>query len=150
MPDYLSRNIRGATAPEHVFHLFLAFLHDSGKLDDPNVRPADVASALRATYASLEQFARAPVPLDVIVTNGRCLLASREGAPMWVYFAKGLPPDAPEADRRPRGERGEHTRVFLVVAGGESTPAGPAWEELPTGSLLTLSRDFDRQVTNLK
>jgi predicted glutamine amidotransferase len=150
MPEFLQRNIRGATAPEHIFHLFLAFLHDGGKLDDPNVRPGDVAGALRATYAALAQFATTPAPLDVIVTNGRCLLAARQGAPMWVYFAKGLPPDAPEADRRPRGERGEHTRVFLVVAGHDASPTGPAWEELPTGSILTLSRDFERQVTPLK
>ena len=102
LPDFLARNIRGTTAAEHVFHLFLAFLHDGGKLDDPNVRPGDVAGALRATYASLASSGTAP-PLDVIATNGRCLLAARQGAPMWSYFAKGLPPEAPSKGAPSKG-----------------------------------------------
>ena len=149
MPDFLARNVRGTSAPEMTFHLFLAFLHDSGKLDDPNVRPGDVAAALRATYASLQQFVGEDPGIDVIVTNGRSLLAARSGAPMWVYFAKGMPPEAAEAERRPRTERGEHTRVYLVAAGPGTAPDGPAWEELPKGHVLTLSRDFERQIIPL-
>src|SRR5437868_4387558 len=39
IPDFLRRNIRGKSASEHIFHLFLAFLHDAGILDAPSPAP---------------------------------------------------------------------------------------------------------------
>src|SRR5262249_25554195 len=42
VPDFLRRNIRGQDPAEILFHLFLSFLHDANRLDDPNVKPNDV------------------------------------------------------------------------------------------------------------
>ena len=41
-PDFLRRNIRGRSPSEHLFHLFLAFLHDAGILDQATPSPAVV------------------------------------------------------------------------------------------------------------
>jgi len=48
IPDFLQRNIRGQTESEHLMHLFLAFMFDGGKLDDPNLPALDAAAALWA------------------------------------------------------------------------------------------------------
>ena len=46
VPDFLRRNIRGTSASEHVFHLFLAYLHDAGLLDVASPDPAEIKIAL--------------------------------------------------------------------------------------------------------
>jgi glutamine amidotransferase len=51
-PAFLRRNIRGLSASEHFFHLFLAFLHDAGILDQPTPPPTAVHAALRNSCRS--------------------------------------------------------------------------------------------------
>ncbi len=50
VPAFLRRNIRGKSPSEHVFHLFLAFLHDAGILDAPSP-VADGSSTRRSATA---------------------------------------------------------------------------------------------------
>src|SRR5215467_5675907 len=94
VPDFLRRNIRGTTDSEHLFHLFLAFLHDGGKLEDPNISTEEARAAMRATVAFVERLAggagRGKSELNVIVTNGRILLAVRHGRPMSLFRTHGI------------------------------------------------------------
>jgi glutamine amidotransferase len=147
VPDFLRRSIRGQTESEHLFHLFLAFLHDQGKLDEPEPRLADAASALRATLALVEQLAAqqraTPQGLNVVVTNGRFMLAARKGPPM---FWKRVHTDAPM--KEPRSGQGSIDRQVLILSeprGG--APAG--FEEIPDGHLAEVSRDFRTGITPL-
>ena len=55
VPDFLRRNIRGKSPSEHIFHLFLAFLHDAGILDAASPAPAAVQRALRHSLAFLDR-----------------------------------------------------------------------------------------------
>ena len=72
VPDFLRRNIRGQDPAEGLFYLFLSFLHDSNRMDDPNIKVADVASALRSAVAIADQKAieagAAPAPANLVAT----------------------------------------------------------------------------------
>ena len=54
-PSFLRRNIRGVSMSEHFFHLFLAFLHDAGLLDQPTPPPTAVHVALRNSLAFVDR-----------------------------------------------------------------------------------------------
>src|SRR5262245_4891506 len=94
IPDFLRRNLRGETDSEHLFHLFLAFLHDAGKLDDPQISIADAVSAIRATSAMVDrlvsQAGGTPGATNMIAANGRVMLAMRRGRPMHLYQQHGV------------------------------------------------------------
>ena len=53
LPQFLQRNLRGDTDSELLFHVFLSFLHDAGKLDQHIVAPRDVFPALKSSLALL-------------------------------------------------------------------------------------------------
>ena len=85
VPDFLRRNIRGKSPSEHIFHLFLAFLHDAGILDAASPPPAAVQRALRHSLAFLDRLlsggsdghpSSEPTSLALVATNGRCLVAT--------------------------------------------------------------------------
>ena len=64
VPDFLRRNIRGRSASEHIFHLFLAFLHDAGLLETLATDPVPVGRALRESIAFVDRLlAAAGAPL---------------------------------------------------------------------------------------
>jgi glutamine amidotransferase len=158
VPDFLRRNIRGHSDSEHAFHLFLAFLHDSGKLDDPNVRATDVASALAGTIATIDRLlgGAAPSAVNFVVTNGRSMLAVRRGRPMWARKTEGIV-DCPvcresttdwRADRDRRRVTHEHLRSVLVASEPEKTEG--AWEEVPESSVFAIGRDLTTSVLPLK
>jgi predicted glutamine amidotransferase len=147
VPDFLRRSIRGQTESETLFYLVLAFLHDAGKLDEQEPRPADAEAALRAMLAMTEQVAKqkgaAVHGLDCMLTNGRFLLAARKGPPM---YWKRVHTDVPV--KEPRNGPGSLERLVMVLSepkGGK--PEG--FEEIPDGSLVTVSRDFLTSVAPL-
>jgi glutamine amidotransferase len=83
VPEFLRGDIRGETDSEVVFHIFLSFLHDAGRLNDGNADAASVGSALRSTLQVVDQMSaetgNAPASLNTIVTNGDFLVAVRRG-----------------------------------------------------------------------
>jgi glutamine amidotransferase len=161
VPDFLRRNIRGETDSEQLFHLYLAFLHDAGKLDDPQIGVTDAVSALRATSAMLDrlvaQAGGTPGPLNVIVANGRVMLAMRRGRPMHLYQQHGVhdcricrmsvTEDGAFKDRR--RIRHEHLRSVLVAS--EPKKIGEhGWHEVPEASIVAISRDLSTQIQPLR
>src|SRR5580693_7531090 len=46
VPEFLRGGIRGETDAEILFHVYLSFLHDAGRLNDMVVEPAAVREAL--------------------------------------------------------------------------------------------------------
>ncbi len=79
-PAFLRRNIRGKASSEHLFHLFLAFLHDAGILDQPTPAPAAVHAALRNSLTLVDgllaEVEAAPLQIALAATNGRCFVAT--------------------------------------------------------------------------
>jgi glutamine amidotransferase len=161
VPDFLRRNIRGETDSEHLFHLFLAFLHDAGKLDDAQISLADAASALRATNAMLDRLLGAaganPAVMNVVMANGRIMLAMRRGRPMYLRQQNGIQ-DCPVcrttvtqdgAPRDRRRVRHEHLRSVLIAS--EPRQVGEqGWQEVPEASIVAVSRDLSAQVQPLR
>lgn len=160
IPDFLRRNIRGESDSEHVFHLFLAFLHDEGKLDDPTIGVSDVANAVRATVAMLNSLVVSAggevSALNLVVTNGRVLVAVRRGKPMWMRRVAGMQDCAicreAHMATEPSSERMRfaHDVLRFVLIVSEPTKIGPeGWEEVPEATVVGVSRDLTTTVQPL-
>jgi len=156
VPDFLRRNVRGETDSEHFFHLFLAFLHDAGRLEDPGVGVTAAMDALRTSLGLLDRLV-AEVggersTMNAVATNGRILLALRRGPAMRYLRLEGLrdceicriPPE--RSDRSPRPVDHEALRYAMVAS---DVSDRPGWTELPDGSVLGLRRDLQAVVNPL-
>lgn len=163
IPDFLRRNLRGQTDSEHLFHLFLSFLHDAGKLDDPLTTSAEAARALSSAIALCERLcaeAGAPPPdFDIAATNGRILIADRRGAPLRLYRVNGIH-DCPvcreksgAVERDGRGMRvrpvdHDHLRAVVLVADAQGA-VEPPWEEIAERQVVTVSHELEVVVRPL-
>ncbi len=155
VPDFLRRNIRGQGIAEELFHVFLSFLHDANKLDDPNIALADAGSALASTVALTERMTDGPIAANTIATNGRVLLAARSGRPLLVRQTNGIvdcrvcrdaSPDESKRERRRTSH--EHVRAVLIVSEPDKLP-DVGFEEVPDRSLLGVNRDLSKTLLPL-
>jgi glutamine amidotransferase len=148
VPDFLRRNIRGQTDSEHLFHVMLAFLHDAGKLDDINVTTAQVRDAVRGALALIEKAAGKQaadgMECALALTNGRILLATRHGGPVYLQKRSSLHDCAVCREPAPRDKRvdHEHLRSVLIVADVEPPPSDLKFTEVPDRSLVAVSHDL--------
>lgn len=160
VPDFLRRNIRGQDPAETLFHLFLSYLHESNRLDDPNVKAADVANALGNALGIADSAAVAagaqPAPANVIATNGRILLAARNGLPMWVRQVNGIhdcavcaAASAEDAKRERKRTAHEHVKAVLVVSEPTHIP-DVGFEEVPDKTILSVNRELEKSAFPLK
>lgn len=144
IPEYLRRNIKGRTAAELTFHVFLAMLHDEGNIDDPNLPPAAsrraLAATLRLVAAELARAGKVSTALgNVAVTNGRSMVVAHLDEPLrlrrlWVTGE--------------RGERDESFRGFLLVSGGDGE-VKDGFEDVPADRAVLISRDLQLAFADL-
>jgi glutamine amidotransferase len=155
VPDFLRRNIRGQTVAEELFHVFLSFLHDASKLDDPNIALGDAGGALASTIKLADKLIGMKSAANTIATNGRVLLAARSGRTMYVRQTNGIvdchvcrdaAPDEARRDRRRTSH--EHVRAVLVVSEPDKLP-DVGFEEVPDGNTLAVSRDLAKTLLPL-
>jgi glutamine amidotransferase len=141
IPQFMRRNIAGATPAEHVFHLFLALLHETGGLDDPHLPTALARRALRDTVATVTGLTmRAGGPAftgNLLVTNSRSMFAVRFGRPIHVRRFKGV--------GQPKS--GKDFRAVLIVS--DARDAGEGFEAIPDRSMLTVTRDLQTDIVEL-
>ena len=142
IPGFLARNIAGKTSAEHVFHVLLGLLYDSGSLDDPNVGLDHVRRALRDTlalvYSVMTEAGSTRGPGNIVATNGRAMFAVRLDHPIVVRGFK--PPD-------PR--RGDHKHFRAVLAMSSDAPPAEGFEAIPPNSVLTISRELQTEIHSL-
>ncbi len=157
LPDFLRRNIMGDTDSEHAFMWFLKLLKDDALLDDLDADARAVGRALARTARQLETWSREageqrPSRLNLVVTNGRVLAATRKGGPLFYALLEGIVPcpldgitvDTPESDPRVR----PHRRVKAVCfASRLLAPNG--FIEVPDGNVVSVSRSLQVTVTPL-
>ncbi len=118
--------IGGSTDSEHLFALFLNFLHDQ------TVTLETIVGALRATIDQMARWAATldiRVALNLAVTNGECVVASRfsnKGPAPSLYYAKdtGIFPQA-------------------GVIASEQLWAGEAWTAVPEKSILAYDASLE-------
>ena len=101
IPSFLRRNMMGKTASEHVFHLLLAMLNDGGRMEHPNLTVSEATDALRGAlalmFSQLTKLGVTALPGNLIVTNGRFMLAARLAGPLFVrQYREPLDPKRPE------------------------------------------------------
>lgn len=157
VPDFLRRNIRGTSPSEHLFHLFLAYLHDAGILELPSPNPRQVKVALDATLSFVRRLiddaaaagagpAGAPaIRLALAATNGRSLVATALAHAMQFLVIDGIS-DCQVCRGRTNpdgvGRRISHEglRAAIIEADVE-TPGRPSWRPLADGSALIIGAD---------
>jgi predicted glutamine amidotransferase len=158
VPDFLRRNIRGQNDSEHMFHVFLSFLHDGGKLDDSNIRVNEAAGALGASVAlsrSLVEAVGGQVDgVSAVTTNGRMMIALRTTGRMWVRQVNGIPScpvcrEKPELRVDKRRTVHEHVRATIILSDVDK-PNTEGWEEVPPHSVVGISRDLNRTIVPIR
>lgn len=104
LPRFLQRAVRGDTDSELLFHLFLSFLHDAGRLDSLVVPAEECCAALDSSLALLDRMgADEGLPasqLNILVANHDYLVAARRGRPMAYRFLAGRADFEPLYDER--------------------------------------------------
>lgn len=155
LPDFLRRNITGDTDSEHAFMVFMDQLRQEGHLDDLDLDPRAAGRALARTVRQIEAWAREagegrPSRLVFVATDGRVLVATRRGGPLFYALFEGIVPcgldgieaDAPESDPRVR----PHRQVKAVCfANRLTTPNG--FIEVPEGSVIAVGRSLSVSVS---
>lgn len=159
VPEFLRSSIRGETDAEILFHTFLSFLHDAGRLNDALTEPARVRDALTSSISVVDAMAAevggSPGRINVIVTDGETVYVVHRGAPMSCrVFAGKADADALIGDdltlRRKTPELSQ--MHFTLVASdfdgdGGATSAGPShWKEIPERAIVTLVRGQEPHI----
>jgi predicted glutamine amidotransferase len=151
VPDFLRGNIHGDTDAELVFHVFLSFLHDAGKIGDETIDGAAVGAAMRASFAVIDGMAAEvdaePGRVNVVVTNGETLVAvhrnDAEAARMYVRELSGKM-DADMVigdDAQLRRKAPELARMhFTLIASDLDEEVRGRWKAVPPASVVTATR----------
>jgi glutamine amidotransferase len=150
-PAFLRRNVRGRSPSEHLFHLFLAFLHDAGTLDQPTPAPTAVHAALRNSLAFVDRLLAGvgarPLAIALTATNGRCFVAADHGHPLRYLQVEGISdcPVCQAADDRANGRgarRVQHEALRAVVVEADRAVASrPGWTDVPDRAALIAGPD---------
>jgi predicted glutamine amidotransferase len=148
VPDFLRRNIRGRSPSEHIFHLFLAFLHDAGLLEAASPQPEAVQRALHESVTFVDRLlaaaGAASTRLALVATNGRCLVAEAHGHPIQFLDITGIA-DCPVCRGKSHGiddRRIAHEALrAVVVEANAETPGRAGWATVPEGGALIVGAD---------
>lgn len=157
LPDFLRRNVAGDTDSEHAFMFFLKLLKDEGRLDDLDLDAQTAGRALARTVKQLEAWCRdvgeqKQSRLCFVATNGRVMVATRRGGPLFYALLEGIVPcaldeigvDTPESNPRVRPHRRAKAVCF---ASRLAAPNG--FIEVPEGSTVAVSRTLQVTVSSL-
>lgn len=141
IPDFIKRNIRGQTESELLFHLFLAFLNDTGKLDDQRIPGQTVARTLSLSLAYLDRLVGKDWPYCAIASCGDVVVAKQRETPLYLarhsaYLNVGMGPDDKPLSY-------PHLRGALLLGGGEP---GEGWERVNDGSVLIADRHLNIEL----
>jgi glutamine amidotransferase len=158
VPEFLRSGIRGDTDAEVVFHVFLSFLHDAGRLSDGLVEATLIREALRSSLAVVDgmtaEVGVEAAKLNLMVSNGDQLIAvHRSDAAMRVRALAGKS-DADMVigeDPQLRRKIPELSRMHFSLAASDFDDAPPngRWKAVPDCAIVTMSRDEDPRVEAL-
>jgi glutamine amidotransferase len=151
LPQFLQRSVRGDTDSELLFHLFLSFLYDAGKLDHPMVSVDDVFPALKSSLGLLDRItkeANAPeAKLNILVATPDYLIAVHRGSPMAYRVLKGREDFEPlfsdQGGERLRMPDLEPCRLAAVGSDFDEDRIPTDWIEVPDGAMIAFTRTDD-------
>ncbi len=158
VPDFLRSGIRGDTDAEVLFHIFLSFLHDAGRLSDGPVEASLIAEALRSSLAVVDgmtsEGGAAAAKINLMVSEGDKLVAVHRGDTamrLRVFSGKGdadaVIGDDPQLRRKiPEVAR---THFTLCASDFDDAPPNGRWKAVPDCAIVTMSRDEDPRIETL-
>jgi predicted glutamine amidotransferase len=155
VPEFLRGSIRGDTDAEVVFHVFLSFLHDAGRLNEGQVEPEQLREALRSSLAVVDgmtaEVGGEPGELNLMVSNGDVVVAvHRSDREMRLRVLSGKA-DADLVigdDPQLRRKIPELGRMHFALAASDFDEAPPngRWKAVPACAIVTMLRDEDPHV----
>ena len=162
IPVYIRKNLVSGSAEEIFFHLFLAFMHSSGKLglDQPPVR--DVYHALNGAASLIRDLSEVVPGNDgdpdprflAMLSNGRQVFALNSGRPLWFLHQVGIPRcSACEARNRDLSISDnpvphELARYALLT---DMQPADEdRWHRIPFDSVLLVRENLDYELLGVE
>jgi len=158
VPDFLRGDVRGETDAEMMFHVYLSFLHDGGRLNDGVVEEALAREALRSSLAVVDgmtaEVGGEAGKLNLMVSNGEYIVAvHRSDAPMRLRLFNGRA-DADlliGEDTQLRRKIPEVNQVHFSLAASDfdETPPNGRWKSVPERAIVTMSRDDDPRIEAL-
>ncbi len=148
LPEFLQRSLRGDTDSELIFHLFLSFLHDAGKLDHPVVGVDDVFPALKSSLSLLDRIAKdggqEPSPINILLATPDYIVAANRGTPMAYRTLAGREDFEPLFDGEGIGKMRmpdlEPCRLSAVASDFENDEVPGDWTALAPGSMIAITR----------
>lgn len=152
LPDYLQRVLKGPSVEEAGFVTFLAELRSLGRMDDPDLEAPLAAQLLGRTAAHVEKASGQAhrVPLAMVATNGRLLVATSRGGQSLSY--RLLEGDGACARCELTGEEKaatplvrDHRRRRSVLIANEPLRA-EGWQTIPDGRSLAVGRSLELQL----
>ena len=155
VPDFLRSGIRGDTDAEVLFHVFLSFLHDAGRLNDGQVEPSLVREALRSSLAVVDgmtaEVGAGAARLNLLVSDGDQLVAvHRSDAAMRlrVLSGKGDADLVMGDDPQLRRKIPELSRMHFSLCASDFDEAPPngRWKAVPENAIVTMARDDDPRI----
>ncbi len=157
VPEFLRAGIRGDSDAEILFHVFLSFLHDAGKLNDAVVDRGVVREALRGSLSLVDTISAevggGSAEVNVVVSNGDLITAAHRRHKMAVRELRGR--DDAEAiigdDLQLRRRTPELSQVhFVLVASDFDEDTVPSrWNEVKDRAMVTLSRGESPKIEPL-
>ena len=158
VPDFLRGDIRGETDAEVMFHVFLSFLHDAGRLGDGAVDAKLVREALRSCLAVVDgmtaEVGGEAAQLNLMVASGDQLVAvHRSDAPMRLRTFHGkvdaelVMGDDPQL-RRKIPEIGR-SHFSLAASDFDGEPPNGRWKAVTERAIVTMSRDDEPRIEAL-
>jgi glutamine amidotransferase len=157
VPEFLRGGVRGETDAEIVFHVFLSFLHDAGRLNDLVIEPAVVRDAIRSSLAVVDgmqaEVGGEPGTINLAVTNGEYLVAAHRAQKMAYRVFAGRS-DAEMIigdDTTLRRKTPELSQMHFVLLASdlEEDPPAQRWKQISPNTLTTLSRGHEPQIEAL-
>lgn len=163
VPEFLRSGIRGETDAEAMFHIFLSFLHDAGRLNDANADPSEVHEALRSTLTVLDgmtaEVGGGTNDLNLLVTNGEFIVAVHrsQSQEMRIHTLAGksdaelvIGDDTALRRRAPEIAQMHFSVVASDFDAQENVPAIKAtlarWKVIPPNSVVIMLRGKDPQI----
>ncbi|MDX2009090.1 MAG: class II glutamine amidotransferase [Myxococcaceae bacterium] len=152
LPDYLQRLLRGPSVEEAGFVTFLSELRSLGRMDDADLEAPLAAQLLARTAAHVEKASGDAhrVPLAMVATNGRIVIATARGPqPLFYRLLEG---DGACARCELTGDEKattslvrDHRRRRSVLIANEPLKHD-GWLPVPEGRALAVSRGLQLQV----
>lgn len=156
VPEFLRGGIRGETDAEIVFHVFLSFLHDAGRLNDAVVEPSVVRDAIRSSLAVVDgmtaEVGAESGSINLAVTNGEYMIAAHRAQKMAyrVFAGRSDAEMIIGEDLTLRRKTPELAQMHFVLLGSDfDEDLPPRWKPISERTLVTLDRGHDPQLEAL-